>query len=195
MDAFDAVVVGAGHNGLAAAIHLLNRGWSVAVVEQAGEPGGAVKTREVTLPGFRHDLCAMNLSLFAGSPFFAAHKEELMAQGLAFAPAADCFASVFRDHTYLGVSKDLETDRGGDRGFVGEGFRRLAGDARTLRRGSAAYLRPARDRPCRPSPRRARYGPHGAPEARNRFSILAVSCLRAHAISSTRISNRPRSRR
>ena len=108
MDAFDAVVVGAGHNGLAAAIHLLSRGWSVAIIEQAGEPGGAVKTREVTLPGFRHDLCAMNLSLFAGSPFFAAHKDELIAQGLAFAPAADCFASVFRDHTYLGVSKDLE---------------------------------------------------------------------------------------
>jgi phytoene dehydrogenase-like protein len=108
MDAFDAIVVGAGHNGLAAAIHLLNRGWSVAVVEQAGEPGGAVKTREVTLAGFRHDLCAMNLSLFAGSPFFAAHKDELTAKGLAFAPAADCFASVFRDSTYLGVSKDLD---------------------------------------------------------------------------------------
>jgi phytoene dehydrogenase-like protein len=108
MDAFDAVVVGAGHNGLAAAIHLLNRGWSVAVIEQAGEPGGAVKTREVTLAGFRHDLCAMNLSLFAGSPFFAAHKDELTARGLAFAAATDCFASVFRDHTCLGVSKDLE---------------------------------------------------------------------------------------
>ncbi len=108
MDAFDAVVVGAGHNGLAAAIHLLDRGWSVAVIEQAGEPGGAVKTREVTLPGFRHDLCAMNLSLFAGSPFFAAHKDELTAQGLGFTPAADCFASVFRDHTFLGVSKDVD---------------------------------------------------------------------------------------
>ena len=108
MDAFDAVVVGAGLNGLAAAIHLLSRGWSVAVIEQAAEPGGAVKTREVTLPGFRHDLCAMNLSLFAGSPFFAAYKEELTAQGLAFAPAADCFASVFRDHGFLGVSKDLD---------------------------------------------------------------------------------------
>src|ERR1700735_4503195 len=108
MDAFDAVVVGAGHNGLAAAIHLLSRGWSVAVVEQAGEPGGAVKTREITLPRFRHDLCAVNLLLFAGASFFAAHKDELPAQGLAFAPAADCFASVFRDHTYLGVSRDLE---------------------------------------------------------------------------------------
>jgi len=109
MDAFDAVVVGAGHNGLAAAIHLLSRGWSVAVIEQAGEPGGAVKTREITLPGFRHDLCAMNLSLFAGSPFFAAYKDDLIAQGLAFAPADDCFASVFRDGDYLGVSKYLET--------------------------------------------------------------------------------------
>src|SRR6185437_7155534 len=108
MDAFDAVVVGAGLNGLAAAMHLLERGWSVAVIEQAAEPGGAVKTREVTLPGFRHDLCAMNLSMFAGSPFFAAHKGALAAHGLEFAPAADCFASVFRDNTYLGVSKDLE---------------------------------------------------------------------------------------
>ena len=113
MSSVDAVVVGAGHNGLAAAVHLLARGWSVAVVEAKGEAGGAVKTREVTLPGFRHDLCAMNLSMFAGSPFFATYKDDLFAQGLALAPAADCFASVFRDHTYLGVSTDLEkTARG-----------------------------------------------------------------------------------
>ncbi len=68
---YDAVVVGAGHNGLAAAVHLAAKGWKVAVVEGKAEPGGAVKTREVTLPGFRHDLCAMNLSMFAGSAFFA----------------------------------------------------------------------------------------------------------------------------
>ncbi|MGO9358569.1 MAG: phytoene desaturase family protein [Xanthobacteraceae bacterium] len=113
MNAVDAVVVGAGHNGLAAAIHLLARGWSVAVVEARGEAGGAVKTAEVTLPGFRHDLCAMNLSMFAGSPFFAAYKDELLAQGLAFAPAADCFASVFRDHSFLGVHTDLDKTAGG----------------------------------------------------------------------------------
>src|ERR1700759_3625374 len=108
MDAFDAVVVGAGHNGFAEGIRLLSGGWWVAVIEQAAEAGGAVKTREITLPGFRHDLCAMNLSLFAGSPFFAAHKEALLARGLAFCPAEDCFASVFRDGTYLGVSRALE---------------------------------------------------------------------------------------
>jgi phytoene dehydrogenase-like protein len=112
MNAVDAVVVGAGHNGLAAAIHLLARGWSVAVVEARGEAGGAVKTAEVTLPGFRHDLCAMNLSMFAGSPFFAAYKDELLAHGLGFVPAADCFASVFRDASYLGVSTDLDKTAG-----------------------------------------------------------------------------------
>src|SRR5271168_2713167 len=51
----------------------------------------------------------MNLSMFAGSGFFAAHREALFAHGLAFAPATDCFASVFRDGSFLGVSKDLET--------------------------------------------------------------------------------------
>src|ERR1700691_3909427 len=90
---YDAVVIGAGHNGLAAAARLADRGWSVAVVEANAQPGGAVKTRELTLPGFRHDLCAMNLSMFAGSGFFAAHKDALLAHGLAFAPAHDCFAT------------------------------------------------------------------------------------------------------
>ncbi len=108
MDVFDAVVVGAGHNGLAAAIHLTKRGWSVAVLEAGAEAGGAVKTRELTLPGFRHDLCAMNLSMFAGSPFFAAYKDELIAHGLQFVAAGDCFASVFRDQSHVGVSADVE---------------------------------------------------------------------------------------
>src|SRR5271168_5156656 len=107
MDAFDAVVVGAGHNGLAAAIHLLKRGWSVAVIEQAGEPGGAIKTGEITLPGFRHDLCAMNLSLFAGSPFFAAHKDLLVAHGADFVSAEHCFATAFADGSWLGVERNL----------------------------------------------------------------------------------------
>lgn len=105
---YDAVVIGAGHNGLAAAVELAGKGWSVAVVEANAEAGGAVKTREVTLPGFRHDLCAMNLSMFAGSAFFNANKDALFAHGLGIVPATDCFASVFRDHSYLGVSTDLE---------------------------------------------------------------------------------------
>ena len=111
--AYDAVIIGAGHNGLAAGVHLAARGKRVAIVEAKDEPGGAVKTRGLTLPGFRHDLCAMNLSMFAGSGFFAAHKDALVAHGLAFVPAEHAFATVFRDGTHLGVSRTLETTLAG----------------------------------------------------------------------------------
>lgn len=106
---FDAVVIGAGHNGLASAIHLARHGWKVGVFEAKDEAGGAVKTRELTLPGFRHDVAAMNLSMFAGSPFLREHGEALGRHGLSFVPAAHCFASVFPNGTWFGVSKDVET--------------------------------------------------------------------------------------
>jgi len=106
---FDAVIIGAGHNGLAAAIHLAKHGWKVGVFEAKGEAGGAVKTRALTLPGFRHDVAAMNLSMFAGSPFVKEHGEALSRHGLAFVPAAHGFASVFPDRSWFGVSKDLGT--------------------------------------------------------------------------------------
>lgn len=106
--AYDAIIIGAGHNGLAAAVHLAAKGWKTAVFERGPVAGGAVKTAELTLPGFRHDTYAMNLSLFAGSPFFAAHKEGLMRHGLGFVPAADSFATAFPDGTWLGVNSDLD---------------------------------------------------------------------------------------
>jgi phytoene dehydrogenase-like protein len=106
---YDAVVVGAGVNGLAAALHLASKGWKVAVLERADVAGGAVKTREITLPGFRHDLYAMNLSLFAGSPFLAAHKDRLLANGLDFVSAEHCFATAFPDGSWLGVERSLES--------------------------------------------------------------------------------------
>lgn len=105
--AWDAIVVGAGHNGLAAAVHLGSKGWNVLVLERAETAGGAVKTAEVTLPGFRHDLYAMNLSMFAGSPFYAAHKARLDTAGLALVPATHSFASVFDDGRWLGVEQDI----------------------------------------------------------------------------------------
>ena len=105
----DAILIGAGHNSLACACVLAARGWSVAVYEQASEPGGAVKSGAYTLPGFRHDWAAMNLSLFAGSPFHAEFGADLAQHGLAFAPAAHPFASVFDDNSWLGVSHDVET--------------------------------------------------------------------------------------
>jgi phytoene dehydrogenase-like protein len=107
-DAFDVIMIGAGHNGLAAAVRLAERGRRVLVVEAKDEPGGAIKTRELTLPGFRHDVCAMNLSLFAGSAFFQAHKNALLEQGLSFVHGAHHFGSVFRDGSFIGVSGAIE---------------------------------------------------------------------------------------
>jgi phytoene dehydrogenase-like protein len=103
---FDAVLIGAGHNTLAAALHLSARGWRVGVFEQAPVAGGAVKTGEYTLPGFRHDWAAMNLSLFAGSPFFKAYGGELASHGCAFVPVKRPFASSFPDGSWAGVSTD-----------------------------------------------------------------------------------------
>jgi phytoene dehydrogenase-like protein len=108
--AFDAIVVGSGINGLAAALHLASKGWKIAVCERADLAGGAVKTREITLPGFRHDLYAMNLGMFAGSPFFAAHKDRLIAHGLDFVVAERCFATPFADGTWIGVDKNAEAN-------------------------------------------------------------------------------------
>ena len=66
----DAVVVGSGPNGLAAAIELARAGRSVHVIEAADTLGGGDRTSELTLPGFRHDLCSTVVPLAAGSPFF-----------------------------------------------------------------------------------------------------------------------------
>jgi phytoene dehydrogenase-like protein len=109
---YDAVVIGAGVNGLAAALHLAVKGWKVIVVERANTAGGAVKTGEITQPGFRHDLYAMNLGLFAGSPFFAGHKDRLIAHGLDFVGAEQCFATAFPDGSWLGVEKNAEANAG-----------------------------------------------------------------------------------
>ncbi|MEU5974711.1 NAD(P)/FAD-dependent oxidoreductase [Streptomyces sp. NPDC047315] len=68
----DAVVVGAGPNGLTAAVELARRGFSVAVFEARETVGGGARTEELTLPGFRHDPCSAVHPLGIGSPAFAA---------------------------------------------------------------------------------------------------------------------------
>lgn len=68
---YDAVVVGAGPNGLAAAIALARKGAAVLVVEEKDSPGGGLRTRELTLPGFFHDVCAAVHPLAQASPFLS----------------------------------------------------------------------------------------------------------------------------
>ena len=66
----DAVVVGSGPNGLAAAIRLAQSGRSVIVCEAAASAGGGARGAELTLPGFVHDPFAAVFPLAAASPFF-----------------------------------------------------------------------------------------------------------------------------
>jgi phytoene dehydrogenase-like protein len=68
--AYDAVVVGSGPNGLAAAITLAQAGRSVLVLEAEQTVGGGTRTAELTLPGFRHDMCSTVHPLAVASPFF-----------------------------------------------------------------------------------------------------------------------------
>src|SRR5215210_5334055 len=66
----DALVIGAGPNGLVAANRLADAGWSVLVLEAEDEPGGAVRSAELTEPGFTHDVFSAFYPLAAASPAF-----------------------------------------------------------------------------------------------------------------------------
>ena len=70
MTQFDAVVVGAGPNGLAAAVELARNGLRVQLVEAADEVGGGTRTEELTIPGFLHDVCSAIHPTGVASPFF-----------------------------------------------------------------------------------------------------------------------------
>ena len=70
MNAHDAIIIGSGPNGLAAAVHLSMRGWKTLVLEAAPTIGGGMRTKELTLPGFKHDVCSAVHPMGLASPFF-----------------------------------------------------------------------------------------------------------------------------
>ena len=104
----DVLIIGSGINGLSAAALLSSKGKKVLVLEQASAFGGAIRTEEVTLPGFHHDLFATNLSLFAGGGVMAALKDQLIQHGLEFVPSGKPYCSVFPDGKMIGVVMDRE---------------------------------------------------------------------------------------
>lgn len=106
MNDADIIVIGSGHNGLAAALMLAEAGWKVLVLERSNVPGGAAKTAEVTLPGFRHDLYATNIGLFLGSQIYARFGARLHEHGFQIVGSDRPFASVFPDGDMVGVYQD-----------------------------------------------------------------------------------------
>ncbi len=105
-DVYDAVVIGAGHNGLVAANLLADAGWSVLVLEGTDAPGGAVRTAEITAPGFHSDLCSSFYPLGGASPVLAAL--DLHRYGLRWRHAPDVLAHVLPDDRAVLLSRDLE---------------------------------------------------------------------------------------
>ena len=109
--AYDAVVIGAGPNGLAAAITMSQAGASVLVVEAADTVGGGARSAELTLPGYLHDACSAIYPLGVGSPFF--RTLPLDKHGLEWVQPPAPLAHPFDDGTAAVLERSVEATADG----------------------------------------------------------------------------------
>ncbi len=122
MTRYDAVVVGAGPNGLTAAITLARTGRKVVVLEAEDHPGGGARSFELTEPGFVHDLCAAIVPLTAWSPAF--REMPLDDFGLRFVYSPLELAHPFDDGSAVVLERSVEGTAAG-LGCDGAAYRRL----------------------------------------------------------------------
>jgi phytoene dehydrogenase-like protein len=122
--ALDATIVGAGPNGLAAAITLAREGRSVTVLERADEVGGGARSAELTLPGFVHDVCSAVHPFGRTSPFFAG--ADLERHGLRWVEPPAAFAHPLDDGRAVIVTRDVD-DTARQLGRDADAYRRLIG--------------------------------------------------------------------
>jgi phytoene dehydrogenase-like protein len=125
----DAVVIGAGPNGLVAANMLADEGWDVLVLEEQDTPGGAVRSAEVTAPGFVSDLYSAYYPLAAASPWL--RRLELEQHGLRWTRMPASVAHVHADGRSALLSNDIEETCASLEGFApgdGEAWRELYGE-------------------------------------------------------------------
>lgn len=106
MRRYDAVVIGAGPNGLVAANLLADAGWNVLVAEATAEPGGAVRSAQITAEGFDTDLCSAFYPMAAASPVFTGL--ELHRYDLRWRHARDVPAHIFPDDEVAVLSRNVE---------------------------------------------------------------------------------------
>jgi phytoene dehydrogenase-like protein len=143
--ALDAIVVGSGPNGLAAALTLARAGRSVRVYEAAPTIGGGTRTEELTLPGYRHDVCSSIVPLTLASPFFrtvdlAARGVELVHPDAPVGHPLDDGRAVILERSFTATAAGLDRDRRTDDGSA---WRRLFGPlARDAGKLSRELLRP-----------------------------------------------------
>ena len=118
----DAVVVGGGQNGLAAAVRLAEAGRSVLVLEAAERPGGAVRTQALTLPGFLHDTYSAVYPATAASPVWA--RMPLREHGLEWVHPGACYAHPLPGGHARVLYRDVDrTVASLDDGHAGDGAR------------------------------------------------------------------------
>ena len=118
----DAIVIGAGPNGLAAAIELARAGHSVRVYEANPTVGGSTRSGNLTLPGFTHDICSAVHPLGAASPFFSTLPLEKY--GLKFIHPAAPLAHPFDDGTATLLDLSIE-NKSENLGRDGSAYRKL----------------------------------------------------------------------
>lgn len=85
MESYDAIIIGTGPNSLVNAAYLTKAGWSVLMLDNKDRPGGGLRTDEIIMPGFKHDVYAGFLILFAISRAYAELAPELAERGLTMA--------------------------------------------------------------------------------------------------------------
>ena len=103
---YDAIVIGSGPNGLAAAITMARAGYAVLVREAAASIGGSTRSAELTLPGFIHDICAAVHALALASPFLSTLP--LSEHGLELIQPPAPFAHPFDDGTAVLLERSVE---------------------------------------------------------------------------------------
>jgi len=113
---YDAVAIGSGINSLVAAALLAKAGWSVCVLERQDRLGGAIRTEEITEPGFVHEVLAAWHPLFVGSAAFAELEDDLAARGLDYLNTDLPTATLFPDgeSVFLTTSHDANVAALGD---------------------------------------------------------------------------------